>query len=73
MLTQTRQIRITLSNLESNIKTLLAEREQFVKEFQRLNKLNEDLTNQITKLQNENAELKRNFEKTTQEVPTSES
>jgi predicted nuclease with TOPRIM domain len=73
MLTQTRQIRITLSNLESNIKTLLAEREQFVKEFQRLNKLNEDLTNQVTKLQNENAELKRNFEKTTQEVPTSKS
>lgn len=73
MLTQTRQIRITLSNLESNIKTLLAEREQFIKEFQRLNKLNEDLTNQVIKLQNENAELKRNFEKTTQEVPTSES
>ena len=73
MLTQTRQIRITLSNLESNIKTLLAEREQFVKEFQRLNKLNEELTNQVTKLQNENAELKRNFEKTTQEVPTTKS
>lgn len=73
MLTQTRQIRITLSNLESNIKTLLAEREQFVKEFQRLNKLNEELTNQVTKLQNENAELKRNSEKTTQEIPTAKS
>lgn len=73
MLTQTRQIRMTLAMLEDNIKNLLSERETFVKEFQRLNKLNEELTNQITKLQNENAELKRNFEKTTQEISTSKS
>lgn len=73
MLTQTRQIRMTLAMLEDNIKKLLSERETFVNEFKRLNKLNEELTNQITKLQNENAELKRNFEKTTQEIPTSES
>jgi peptidoglycan hydrolase CwlO-like protein len=64
---------MTLAMLEDNIKNLLSERETFVKEFQRLNKLNEELTNQITKLQNENAELKRNFEKTTQEIPTSKS
>jgi predicted nuclease with TOPRIM domain len=68
MLTQTKQIRMTLAMLEDNIKKLLSERETFIKEFQRLNKLNEDLTNQVTKLQNENAELKRNFEKTTQEI-----
>lgn len=73
MLTQTRQIRMTLAMLENNLKTILSERETFIKEFERLKKLNEDLTNQITKLQNENAELKRNFEKTTQEIPTSES
>lgn len=73
MLTQTKQIRMTLAMLEDNIKKLLSERETFIKEFQRLNKLNEDLTNQVTKLQNENAELKRNSEKTTQEVPTTES
>lgn len=73
MLTQTRQIRMTLTMLEDNIKKLLSERETFVKEFQRLNKLNEDLTNQVTKLQNENAELKRNFEKTTQEISTTKS
>lgn len=73
MLTQTKQIRITLAMLEDNIKKLLSERETFIKEFQRLNKLNEDLTNQVTKLQNENAELKRNFEKTTQEISTTKS
>lgn len=73
MLTQTKQIRMTLAMLEDNIKKLLSERETFVKEFQRLNKLNEDLTNQVTKLQNENAELKRNFEKTTQEISTTKS
>ncbi len=73
MLTQTRQIRMTLAMLEDNLKSILSERETFIKEFERLKKLNEDLTNQITKLQNENAELKRNFEKTTQEIPTSES
>lgn len=73
MLTQTRQIRITLAMLEDNLKKLLSERETFIKEFERLNKLNEDLKNQVTKLQNENAELKRNSEKTTQEVPTTES
>ena len=49
MLTQTRQMRITLSNLESNIRTLLSEREQFIKEFERLTKENEDLKNQISK------------------------
>jgi cell shape-determining protein MreC len=53
MLTQTRQIRITLSNLESNIRTLLSGREQFIKEFERLTKENEDLKNQITKLKEE--------------------
>lgn len=68
MLTQTKQIKMTLAMLEDNIKKLLSERETFIKEFQRLNKLNEDLTNQVTKLQNENDELKRNFEKTTQEI-----
>ena len=73
MLTQTRQIRMTLAILEDNLKSILSERETFIKEFERLKKLNEDLTNQITKLQNENAELKRNFEKTTQEIPTSKS
>lgn len=73
MLTQTRQIRMTLAMLENNLKSILSERETFIKEFERLKKLNEDLTNQVTKLQNENAELKRNFEKTTQEIPTSES
>lgn len=73
MLTQTRQIRMTLAMLEDNLKSILSERETFIKEFERLKKLNEDLINQITKLQNENAELKRNFEKTTQEIPTSES
>lgn len=49
MLTQIRQIRITLANLESNIKTLLSEREQFIKEFERLTKENENLKNQINK------------------------
>lgn len=73
MLTQTKQIRMTLAMLEDNIKKLLSERETFIKEFQRLNKLNEDLTNQVTKLQNENDELKRNFEKTTQEISTTKS
>ena len=73
MLTQTRQIRMTLAMLEDNLKSILSERETFIKEFERLNKLNEELTNQVTKLQNENAELKRNFEKTTQEIPTSKS
>lgn len=73
MLTQTRQIRMTLAMLENNLKSILSERETFIKEFERLKKLNEDLTNQVTKLQNENAELKRNFEKTTQEIPTIES
>jgi hypothetical protein len=34
---------------------------------------NEDLRKLVTKLQNENAELKRNSEKTTQEIPTTES
>lgn len=73
MLTQTRQIRMTLAMLEDNIKKLLSERETFIDEFKRLNKLNEELTNQVTKLQNENAELKRNFEKTTQEISTTKS
>lgn len=56
MLTQTRQIRITLSNLESNIKTLLAEREQFIKEFDRLNK-------EISELRKENESLKKGEDK----------
>ena len=34
---------------------------------------NEDLRKLVTKLQNENAELKRNLEKSTQEIPTTES
>lgn len=34
---------------------------------------NEDLRKLVIKLQNENAELKRNSEKTTQEIPTTES
>ena len=73
MLTQTRQIRMTLTMLEDNLKSILSERETFIKEFERFKKENEDLRNQVTKLQNENAELKRNFEKTTQEIPTHES
>ena len=73
MLTQTRQIRMTLAMLEDNLKSILSERETFIKEFERLKKLNEELTNQITKLQNENAELKRNFEKTTQEISSTKS
>lgn len=73
MLTQTKQIRMTLAMLEDNIKKLLSERETFITEFKRLNKLNEELINQVTKLQNENAELKRNFEKTTQEISTTKS
>ena len=71
MLTQTRQIRMTLAMFEDNLKKLLSERETFIKEFERLKKENEELTNQLTKLQN--AELKRNSEKTTQETTATES
>lgn len=53
------QQRIVTAQIRSNYYTILHE--------------NEDLRKLVTKLQNENAELKRNFEKTTQEVPTNES
>ena len=53
------QQRIVMAQIRSNYFTILHE--------------NEDLRKLVTKLQNENAELKRNFEKTTQEVPTTES
>lgn len=47
MLAQTSQIRMTLSALEHNIKTLLREREQFEKEFKRLTKENEELKKEL--------------------------
>ena len=53
------QVRILLANIRSDYNNILHE--------------NEDLRKLITKLQNENAELKRNSEKTTQEIPTTES
>ena len=53
------QQRIAMAQIKSNYFTILHE--------------NEDLRKLVTKLQNENAELKRNSEKTTQEIPTTES
>lgn len=53
------QQRIVMAQIRSNYFAILHE--------------NEDLRKLVTKLQNENAELKRNSEKTTQEVPTTES
>lgn len=47
MLGQTRQIRMVLSGLEDNIKTLLREREQFEKEFKRLTQENEELKKEL--------------------------
>lgn len=51
--------RIAMAQIKSNYFAILHE--------------NEDLRKLVTKLQNENAELKRNSEKTTQKVPTNES
>ena len=53
------QQRIVMAQIRSNYFTILHE--------------NEDLRKLVTKLQNENAELKRNLEKTSQEIPTTES
>lgn len=53
------QQRIVMAQIRSNYFAILHE--------------NEDLRKLVTKLQNENAELKRNLEKTTQEIPTTES
>lgn len=54
MLSQTKQIRIVLSGLEDNIKTLLREREQ----FEKVKKENEDLKKQIEDLKSELEKLK---------------
>ena len=53
------QQRIAMAQIRSNYFAILHE--------------NEDLRKLVTKLQNENAELKRNSEKTTQEIPATES
>lgn len=53
------QQRILNATIRSNYFTILHE--------------NEDLRKLVTKLQEENAELKRNLEKTSQEISTSES
>ena len=49
------QQRIVMAQIRSNYFAILHE--------------NEDLRKLVTKLQNENAELKRNLEKTSQEIP----
>lgn len=54
MLSQTRQIRMILSGLEDNIKTLLREREQ----CEKVKKENEDLKKQIEDLKSELEKLK---------------
>ena len=53
------QQRMIMAQIRSNYFTILHE--------------NEDLRKLVTKLQNENAELKRNLEKTSQEIPATES
>ncbi len=53
------QQRIVTAQIRSNYFTILHE--------------NEDLRKLVTKLQNENAELKRNLEKTSQEISSNES
>ena len=53
------QVRILLANIRADYNNILHE--------------NEDLRKLVTKLQNENDELKRNSEKPAQEVPTTES
>ena len=52
------QVRILLANIRSNYNDILHE--------------NEDLRKLVIKLQNENAELKRNSEKSTQEISSTE-
>lgn len=53
MLTETRKIRMSLAMLENNISTLLKEREQFIKELEKLNKEKEDLLKEIEKFKKE--------------------
>ena len=53
------QVRILLANIRSDYNNILHE--------------NEDLRKLVIKLQNENAELKRNSEKTTQEISSTDS
>lgn len=43
MLTQFREIRITLANIQNNMSLMLKEREQFIKEIEKLKKENEEL------------------------------
>lgn len=52
------QQRIVMAQIRSNYFTILHE--------------NEDLRKLVTKLQNENAELKRNLEKTSQEISSND-
>lgn len=51
MLTQTKQIKMLLSNLENNIRTLLQEREKYAPEI-------EKLKSRIIELEKENEELR---------------
>lgn len=51
MLTQTKQIKMLLSNLENNIRTLLQEREKYAPEVEKLRK-------EIEELKQENETLK---------------
>ena len=53
------QVKILLANIRADYNNILHE--------------NEDLRKLLTKLQNENAELKRNAEKTTQEISSTDS
>lgn len=47
MLEQIRQIKILLANFQSNIQVLLHERDQFIKEIEKLRKENEELRHQV--------------------------
>lgn len=55
MLSQTRQIRMLLSQLENNIRVLLKEREQYAPEVEKMKK-------EIEELKKENQELKTKLE-----------
>ena len=60
MLSQTRQIRMTLAGLEDNIRTLLQERERFIPEIN-------GLKNRIKELENELKEIKNGHKENSSE------
>ena len=43
MLTQFREIKIALANIQNNMSLMLKEREQFIKDIEKLKKENEEL------------------------------